>query len=166
MFKIKCSKTKDQKTITINRDDNFDLSGNTLFDFRIYTDDLGDNVSAYVLTGQEIIDFIAGSVSIPMDDFIGADPDDDYYTVICEVDMNSFQSYPAGVSITLEATSEVFSNQGSISVYSPDYRLDNVLLTAFMLLHEMNMIEEMDSSKQKRADFTTRQALLKDILKY
>jgi len=167
MFKIKCSKTKDQKTITINRDDNFDLTSNTLFDIHAYSDDLGTAVGAYLLTGDEITDFIAGSVTILVADFLGTEsPADDYYTVIVEVDNNTIQSYPAGFAITLEAQSEVFSNQGSISVYSPDYRLDNVLITAFMLLTEMNTIEEMDCSLQKRVDFTTRHELLKDILKY
>jgi len=165
MFKIKCSKSKDQQTITIKRNDLTDLTGGGVFTLEVYQGDLGTAINTYALSAGEITAFLGTGVEIPtVDLLLSSAPDDDFYTIYLDVDGTA--SDPAGVGITLEATAEVFSNQGSVNVYSQDYRIDNVLMTAFMLLNEMNAIEDMDVSLQKRVDFTTRQALLKEILNY
>lgn len=162
MFKIKCSKSKDQQTITIKKADNFDLSGGNVFTVKVYSDDLGTAIKTLVLSGTEETSFKAGSVSIAASTLLTTS--DDFYTII--VDVDGTESYPAGIGITLEATYQVFSSQGYVNVYSPDYRFDNVLIVCKNLLDEMNTIESMDSALQKRVDFTTRQDLLKQILSY
>jgi len=164
MFKIKCEKNKAQTVVTIRQQDSVDLSSVVAFTVNVYTDDLIVADATYGLTAGQLNDILTtGIVEIESSDLF-ADMLDDFYTL--ELVSENLNSNKAGLAITLEAQSEVFSNQGSISVYSPDYRLDNVLITAFMLLTEMNTIENMDVSLQKRVDFTTRQALLKDILNY
>lgn len=165
MFKIKLSKSKDQQTISIRRADTYDLSGVTEIIAKVYTDDLGTEINSYTLSGGEISDFVAGVVEISTSDLLGV-TDDDFYTVNLECDTATIVSYPAGVAITLEAMFQTYSKQGQVDVYSPNYRTDAALMTAHMLLGEMNNIEEQDYLYQKRADFTTRLAVLKKILNY
>jgi len=162
-FKVKLSKSPNQQLITIVQTDNVNISGMTTATADVYTDDLGTADTSYDLTVGEVSDLASGEVVLSASDLGMAD--DDFYTVILTCS-GSLVSAAAGVGITLEATSEVYSNQGSVNVYSPDYRVDSVLMTAKMLLDEMNAIENMEVSLQKRADYTTRLGLLKDILKY
>jgi hypothetical protein len=163
-FKIKLSKAANQQTITIVRDDAVDLSAVAAIEASVYTDDLGTAVNTYDFTAQDLIDFVAGTVDISTEDLIGASPDDEFYTVI--LDGGVYVSENAGVAITLEMIYQAMSRQGYIDVYSPDFRVDQVLLTSFMLVYECDNLELQDSSDQKRADFTTRQDTLQKMLTY
>ena len=165
MFKIKLSKSKDQQTITIRRADAYDLSGVSEIIAKVYTDDIGTADNSYTLDAGEVSSFIAGVVEISTSDLLGATADE-FYTVYLECDSASIISYPAGVAMTLTAMYNVFSKQGFVDVYSPDFRLDRVLMSAFMLFEEMNNIEEQEYSLQKRTDFTVRESILKKILNY
>ena len=166
-FKIKLSKSANQQTITIDRDDNVNLSAVTSITASVYTDDLGTADNTYAFTGGNVTSFLAGSVDISVEDLLGsATPDDEFYSVILSGNSGDYLSDIAGVAITLEALYQVFNNQGEIDVYSPDFSVDRALVTSFMLVYEMDNIEKQDSSKQKRADFTTRWDTLKQILNY
>lgn len=165
-YKIKLTKSADQSTITIKQDDSVDISTETAITANVYTDDLGTPDNSYVFTAQNLTDFKTnGRVDISTEDLIGsAEPDDDFYTV--QLDGAVFDSEFAGVGITLEAKGETYNKQGFVNVYSPDYRIDQVLHTAHMLVLEMDNIENEDYSLQKRKDFTTRLSTLKQILSY
>lgn len=166
-FKVKFSKSKNQQTITIVRDDNVDLSTITSMEAKSYSSDLSTPDNTYEFTAQDITDLVAGTVDITTLNLLGsATPEDDYYTVILEADTASFVSDSAGIGITLEALYEALKHTGKIDVYSPDFRVDRVLLTSFMLAFEMDNLEIQDASKQKRADFISRQLTLQKILSY
>lgn len=166
-FKIKLSKTKNQQTITLTRDDNVDLSAVTAIEAKVYTSDLATPVNTYDFTAQDLTDFVGGEVDVSSLNLLGsATPDDDFYTVILEGNSAVYVSENAGVAITLDMIYRVMTKQGYIDVYSPDFRVDRVLLTSFMLVYECDHLEEQDSSYQKRADFITREDTLKKILNY
>ena len=166
-FKIKLSKTANQQTITIVRDDSVDLSAVSAIVASVYTDDLATADNTYNFTGQNVTDFIAGTVDISSLNLLGsATPDDDFYTVILDGNTAAYISENAGVGITLEMIYQAMSKQGSVDVYSPDFRVDQVLITAFMLVFECDHLELQDSSLQKRADYTTRQDTLQKMLTY
>jgi len=166
-FKIKLSKTTNQQTITIVRDDNVDLSAVTAIVASVYTDDRATAENTYTFTAQNVTDFIAGTVDISTLSLIGsATPDDEFYTVSLSGNADAYVAEDAGVAITLDALYRALSNQGFIDVYSPDFRTDSVLISAFMLVYEMDNLELQDSSLQKRADFATRHDTLKNILNY
>jgi hypothetical protein len=162
-FEIKCSKTKDQQTITIKHTDLTDISTLTTVSAKVYTSDLATPINTYVFTAQNLTDLKAGSVDIATLTLLGI-TDDDWYKII--LDGDTLDSDSAGVSITLEAAGKVYANQGKVDVYSPDYRTDKVLHVIHFLYQEMNSIEDLDPSDQKRVDFTTRLALLQQILNY
>ena len=166
-FKIKLSKTKNQQTISITRDDNVDLSAVTSIVAKVYTDDAGTPDNTYNFTGQNVTDFLAGTVDISSLSLLGsATPSDEFYLVKLEGNTAAYVSDDASVGITRTALFQVLSQQGFIDVYSPDFRVDRVLITSFMLAYEMDNLEEQDSSLQKRADFTTRDETLQKILNY
>jgi len=164
-FKIKLSKSANQQTITIVRDDNVDLSAVTAITASVYTGDLGVADNTYAFSAQDITDLVTGTVDIATSDLM-ASTADDFYSVILSGNSGAYVSDRAGVALTLEAIYQTLSNQGEIDVYDPDFRVDRVLITAFMLLYEMDHIELIDSSLQKRADYTTRLSTLKQILNY
>lgn len=166
-FKIKLSKSTNQQTVTIVRDDNVDLSAVTSIVAKIYTDDIGTPDTTYNFTTQNLTDFVAGTVNVSSLSLLGsATPDDDFYTVVLEGNSAAYVSENAGVAITLEAMGKTLIQQGEIDVYSPDFRVSQVLLTSFMLVYEMDNIELQDSSLQKRVDFTTRKDTLQKMLNY
>lgn len=165
-FKIKCSKNKAQTVITVKQTDSVDLSGVSAIVLNLYSDDLATADGTYSFTATELSTFKSdGEVELAVADVIGADPDDDFYSVELSGD-SEYLSNKAGVSITLEAMGKVYGAQGFVDPYAPDFRVDRVLHTAHMLLMEMNSIEDMDPTLQKRVDFTSRLALLKQILQY
>lgn len=166
-FKIKCSKSKDQQTITIQHIDNVDLSSVSGVVASVYTDDLGSSISTYTFDAGEVTDLQAGSVDLDVADLLGtSSPDDDFYLVSLNADSNAYISDSAGVAITLEAKGKVYNKQIFVDVYSPDYRVDRVLHTAHMIVQQMDAIENQETSSQKRIDFTTRLATLKKMLNY
>lgn len=162
-FKIKCSKSADQQTITIRKTDLTDISSLTTVDAKVYTSDIATPINTYSFVAQDITDLKAGSVGIDTTTLLGVITDDWYKIVL---DGDTLDSESAGVSITLEAAGKVYSYQGKIDVYSPDYRVDKILHNVHMLYQEMNGIENLDPSDQKRIDFTTRLSSLKKILNY
>jgi hypothetical protein len=166
-FKVKFSKTTNQQTITIVRDDNVDLSSMSSVIAKVYTSDLSATVNTYTFSSSEVTSLIAGTVDVTTANLLGsATPDDEFYTIILEGNTAAYVSENAGVAITMTAIYQALSKQGFIDVYSPDFRVDQVLLTSFMLVYEMDNLELQDSSLQKRADFTTREDTLKKILTY
>lgn len=166
-FKIKLSKTKNQQTISLTRDDNVDLSTVTAMVANVYTSDLAVAVNTYAFTAQDLIDFLAGTVDVSTLDLLGtATPDDDFYTVILESNSTLFVSENAGVAITLDMIFRAMTKQGFIDVYSPHFDVDRILLTSFMLVYECDHLEEQDSSYQKRADYITREDTLQKMLNY
>lgn len=166
-FKIKLSKTKDQQTITIKRDDNVDLSAVASIIAKVYTDDLVTPDNTYSFTAQDLIDFLAGEVDVSTLNLLGsATPDDEFYTVILEGNTAAYVSDNAGVAITLEMIYEVMKNVNYIDVFAPDYDTDRVYTNAFMLAWTADHLEEQDSSLQKRADFITRQDSIQKALNY
>lgn len=166
-FKIKLSKNKSQQVITIKRDDNVDLSAVTTITAKVYTTDIGTPDNTYDFTAQDLIDFLAGTVDIATLDLLGsATPSDEFYLVKLEGNSADYVSDDASVAITLEMINKAMTKAGVIDVYSPDFRVDRILLTSFMLVYECDHLEEQDSSYQKRADFTTRQDTLQKILNY
>ena len=162
-YKIKCTKSKDQQTVTIRQTDLTDISTITSISAKVYTSDIATPINTYSFTAQNLTDLKAGSVSIDSTTLLGI-TDDDWYKIVLDGDVMDSES--AGVSITLEAAGKVYSYQGKIDVYSPNYRVDKVLHNVHMLYQEMNGIEDLDPSDQKRVDFTTRLATLKKILNY
>lgn len=162
-FKIKCEKNKAQTVVTIRQQDSVDLSGELAFTVNVYSDDLVVADSTYGLTAGQLNDLLTtGVVNVDVSDL--ALTDDDFYSL--ELVSENFTSNVAGVGITLEATGKVYSKQGYVDIYSPDYRVDRILMVAHMMLQEMNTIETQDYSLQKRVDFTTRLDHLKEILDY
>ena len=166
-FKIKCSKNKAQTVITVIQTDATDLSSVTEIVVNLYSDDIATPDNTYTLDGIELAAFLAdGAVDLSVTDVIGASPADEFYTIEFSGDSDAYLSNKAGLAITTKAAGKVYSNQGFVDVYAPDFRIDRVLHTAHMLWQEMNLIEEQEVSLQKRADFTTRLSLLKEILNY
>jgi hypothetical protein len=166
-FKIKCSKNKAQTVITVKQTDSVDLIGVAEIVVSLYSDDISTADNTYTLDATELSAFKTdGTVNLNVSDVIGASPADDFYLVEFSADSGSYLSNKAGLAITLEAAGRVYSKQGFVDVYAPDFRIDRVLHTVHMLFQEMNLIEELDTSLQKRADFTTRLSLLKEILQY
>lgn len=162
-YKIQCSKTSDQQTVTIRQTDLTDISSLTSVTAKVYTSDLATPVNSYAFSAQDLTDIKAGSVSIDSTTLLGS-TDDDFYQIV--LDGDTIDSESANVAITLEAQGKALNNQGLVDVYSPDYRTDQVLHTVSFLVEEMNSIENQESSYQKRADFTTRLAIIKKILNY
>ena len=163
-YKIKLSKDSAQAIITIRQDDSVSISAETAITANVYSDDLSTTINTYAFTAQNLTDFKAnGYVEVATLDLIGI-TDDDFYTV--ELDGAVLDSEQAGVGLTLEAKGETYNKQGFVDVYSPDYKISQVLHTAHMLVQEMDNIETQDYSLQKRVDFTTRLATLKKILSY
>lgn len=166
-FGIKCSKNKAQDTITIKQTDSVDLSAVSAITVNQYSSDLSTTDNTYALDGAELTAFKTnGTVDLAVSDVIGASPSDDFYTLELDGDSETYLSNKAGVAITTEATGKVYSQQGFVDVYAPDFRIDRVLFSAHMLLSEMNTIETLDYSLQKRVDFTTRKDRLQKILQY
>ena len=166
-FKIKCSKSKNQQTITIRQIDNVDLSGVSAVVASVYTDDLGTADNTYTLSASELTALKAGSVDLSATNLLGtASPDDDFYLVSLNADSGSYVSDSAGVAITLEAKGKAYNKQIFVDVYSPDYKVDRVLHTAHMIVQQMDAIEVQETALQKRIDFTTRLATLKQMLNY
>lgn len=162
-FKIKCEKNKAQTVVTIRQKDSVDISGEAAFTVNVYTDDLIVADNTYGLTAGQLNDLLTdGVVNVGASDLLLTD--DDFYTL--ELVSENFTSNKAGVGITLEATGKVYNKQGLVDVYSPQYRVDNALNSAHMMLQEMNSIESQDYSLQKRIDFTTRLARIQQILNY
>lgn len=162
-YKIKCSKTSDQQTVTIRQTDLTDISSLTTVTAMVYTSDSVTPVSTYLFSAQDLTDIKAGSVEIDSTDLLGG-TDDNFYQVV--LDGDTIDSESAYVGITLAAQGQVLTNQGFIDVYSPDYRTAKVFMTTAMLVWEMNAIENQEASDQKRVDFTTRENRLKSILNY
>jgi len=166
-FKTKLSKTKNQQTITVTRDDNVDLSAVTSMTATVYKNSESTSTNTYAFTSQNLTDFKAGSVDIATSDLIGsATPDDGFYTVEFDGNLSAYVSERAGIAMTLTALYQALSKQGQISVYAQDFRVDKKLLTAFMLAYEMDNLEYQDSSNQKITDFTNREDTLKLMLNY
>lgn len=166
-FKIKCSKSDNQQTITIRQTDETDLSGVSAVVANVYTDDLGTADNTYTLDASELTALKAGSVDLSVADLIGsASPADDFYLVILNADSGAYISDSAGVGITLEAKGKVYNKQSFVGVYDQDFRVDRVLHTAHMIVQGMDAIENQETSLQKRIDFTTRLATLKTMLNY
>lgn len=162
-FKIKLSKSADQQTITIRQTDSTDISGLSSVTANVYTADVSTAVNTYAFTAGDLTNLKAGSVDIDTTDLLGG-TDDNWYRIV--LDGDTIDSDAAGVGITLEAQSKVYSKQGAVDVYSAEYRIPNVLHGVHMIVSEMNAIEHLDPALQKRVDFTTRWALLKEILGY
>lgn len=165
-FEIQCSKNKSQQTVNIRQTDNADISSVSGIVVNVYTTDLVTPDSTYSLTSQEVSDMKSGGVVLTISDLTGANPADDFYFVELNADSGAFISNKAGFSITLEAEGRVLEKQGLVDVYSPDFRVEKVLMTAHILLFSMNAIEHQDPSKQKRVDFTSRLSVLKKIFNY
>lgn len=166
-FKIKCSKNKAQTTITVKQNDSVDLSAVSAIVVSLYSDDISTADSTYTLDATELSTFkITGTVDLAVSDVIGSSPSDDFYSIEFNGDSDTYLSNKAGLAITTEAAGKVYAKQGFVDVYAPDFRIDRALHTAHMLYQEMNLIEELEVSLQKRADFTTRLSLLKEILQY
>lgn len=166
-FKIRLSKNKNQQTITIIRDDNVDLSAVSAIEVKVYTDDIGTPDNTYTFTAQDVTDFVAGTVDVSTLDLLGsASPDDEFYLVKLEGDSAAYVSDDASIGITLEMINKAMTKQGVVDVYSPDYRIDDRLMVVSQLVFECDMLEEQDSSYQKRADFIARQDQLKKLLNY
>ena len=163
-FKIKCEKNKAQTVVTIRQQDEVDLSALSSFTVNVYTSNLSEADATYSMSGSEVTAFkTTGIVELQVADVLPS-TDDDFYTL--EVESGAYLSNKAGVAITLKAAGKVYTKQGFIDVYSPEFRVDRALMAAHMLYQEMNMIENLDASLQKRIDFTSRLATLKQILKY
>lgn len=166
-FKIRLSKNKSQQTITIRRDDNVDLSAVTSIDAKVYTTDIGTPYNTYTFTSQNVTDLIAGTVDISTSNLLGsASPADEFYLVKIEGNSAAYVSDDASVGITMDMIYQVMSKASVVDVYSPDYRVNDTLLTAQSLVFECDMLEEQDSSLQKRQDFIVRQDRLKKMLNY
>ena len=82
------------------------------------------------------------------------------------MDGDTIDSESAHVAMTLELLGKAFNNQGMVDVYSQSYRTDQVLHVVSFLTAEVDGIENQEASKQKRADYTSRMANLKQILNY
>lgn len=162
-YKIKCSKSKDQQTITIKKTDLTSISSLATINAKVYTSDNATPINTYAFTAQNLTDIKAGEVSLDTETLLGQ-TSDEWYKII--LDGDTIDSDSAGVAITSEAAGKVYVYQGKIDPYSPAYRIDKVLHTVHMLYQEMNGIEDLDPTYQKRADFTTRLASLKQILNY
>lgn len=166
-FKVRFSKSSNQQSITIVRDDAVDLSAVTSVVAKAYTDDLGTADNSYSLTAGEVAELVAGTTTLSTSDVLGsATPSDDFYTIILEANSAAYVSDSAGVGITLEATNKALVKSNFISIVAPDYRVSDVLHTATILLRGMNAIELQEPTKQQRTDFTVRLDKLKDILRY
>jgi len=162
-FKIQCSKTADQQTVTIRQTDLTDISSLTTVTAKVYTENLATPVNEYVFSAGDLTNIKAGSVSLDSTTLLGS-TDDEFYQVV--LDGDTVDSESANVAMTLEVMGKALVNQGYIDVYSPSYRTDQVLHTVSFLMEEVNAIENQEASYQKRADYTSRIAILKKILNY
>lgn len=164
-FKIKASKYPDQQTITLRQVDSVDVSAETNFSIYYYTDDLDTAVTSRALTNSEVTSLnTLGYIDMATNSVLGDGFEDDFYTL--ELRGDNFGSNFVGIGITLEAKAKVYGKQGFTAVYSPDFRTDKVRHVAHMLVQEMNEIENQDYTLQKRVDFTTRYAHLREILNF
>lgn len=165
-FRCKYSKSKDQQFVTIRKSGGDSIASATSLTATVYKDDFTTAHNTYILTAEELsLLKTRGYVTVRMSDLIGAGSPDAYYSVVLNQG-TTFVSAVGGFGLTIEATAKVYGKQGFINVYSPDYRVDEVLHTAHMLLSEMNAIEDIEIAYQKREDFELRLAMLKNILRY
>lgn len=166
-FKIKCSKNKAQTEITVKQTDSTSLTSVSSMVVNLYSDDLSTADNTYTLTSGELATLKAdGEVSLAVSDVIGSSVVDDFYSLELSGNSDAYLSNKAGIGYTLTAKGKVYSKQGFVDVYAPDFRIDRVLHTAHMLVAEMDAIEDQDPTLQKRVDYTSRLALLKQILQY
>lgn len=167
VFNIQCSKDNSQQNVTVRQTDNVDLSSTSMIVVSIFTSNLQVADRTYTLVPSELNDFRTnGVVTLTSTDLFGDSFGDDFYLVQMNADSGANTSTLAGVGVTLEATGRVYSNQGLVDVYSPNFRIDRVLHSTHILLAEMNAIENIESSEQKRADYTTRLDTIRQILNY
>ena len=164
-FRVKYSKSKDQRFVTIRKTGGDSISAIGTITANIYTDDFVTPDSTFALTSTQHDELVAdGFTTVPTLDLLGDVPDGWYSIILTEG--TNFASTLAGVGLTLTATSKVYGKQGYTAVYGYDYRIDEVLHVAHMLLSELNAIEDIEASYQKREDFEQRLAILKKILRY
>jgi hypothetical protein len=165
-FSIRINKNKAQTITTIKNVDEFDLTGTTTITANTYLDVLLSPVTTYDFTAPQVAAFVADDqVDITVLDLIGVSPVDGFYTVVLDVDDGTHDSTDGGVGITLEATSEVYSKQGVISVQSPDFFVPQVVHVCKMWLDEMNELENLPLG-QRKDQFDRRLNSLKQILRY
>lgn len=165
-FRVKYSKSKDQQFVTIRKTGGDNIAGIGTLTANIYTDDFNTPDSTYVLTSDELTSLKSnGYVMVQMAALLGDNPADGWYSIIL-TEGTTYASVLSGFGVTLQATAKVYGKQGYTGVYNPDYRIDEVLHVAHMLLMEINALEDLEVSFQKREDFQQRLATLKKILKY
>jgi hypothetical protein len=168
-FRVKYSKSKDQQYVTIRYTGGDSISAATTLTANVYTDDFDTADRSYHLSNDELTALKAGLATISLTDLLGEGATDKWYSITITDGADYADEYGsalAGFGLTLTAKAKVYGKQGYTAVYAPDYRVDDVLHTAHMLYEELNNIEDIEASYQKREDFEQRLAILKKILRY
>lgn len=161
-YKIQIGKDNSQQNVTIRQVDNTDISGLTSVTAKVYTSTTA-TVNEYAFSAQDLTDLKAGSVTVDAETILGQTTDE-FYKII--LDGDTIDSESAHVAITLELLGKALNKQGMVDVYSQSYRTDHVLHVVSFLTAEVDGIENQESSKQKRVDYTSRMTILKKILNY
>ena len=151
-----------QKVITVTLVSG-SVSTDTSFDLKFYEEQDEAAVTTYAFTAGQISAFKAdGVVLLLTDDVFTTYPDDIYY--YCKLVGDVTTSDWTSVSFTLGIRSDVYTKTALVNVYSPDYSISTLLHTAKMLLDEIEQIQYLDFSSQKKIDFDVRYAQLEEIL--
>ena len=117
-FKFKCSKTKDQQTITLNRDDNVDLSTVTSLTATVYKNSESTATNTYVFPAQKITDFVGGSAELSTENLIGsASPDDGFYSVELSANSAAYVSDRAGTAVIHTTSIRFYAMAGCCSAH-------------------------------------------------
>lgn len=160
---IQVSTDPSQKATIIRLADSTDISGQTSFSLKIYTDPDEAATKTHAFTASELAYFKAnGIVYIPTLTIFTTFPSDGYYYV--KLEGNSLTSDFNSVVYTLTIRGQVYAQLACINVYAPDYNISEMLHTAKLLLDEMEAMPYLDYASQKKVDFDFRLSTLNSIL--
>jgi hypothetical protein len=164
-FKVKFGKSKDQMSIRVWYNGGDSITGSSSLTAHVYADESETPTNTYTLATVELNALKSGSVALPTALLTGSQIGDNWYWVVFRQG-SDYESEKAGFGMTLESTGEVYSRLDAIDIEYHDFRIDEVLHTAHMVLSEMNAMESVEATYQDRGDFDKRLETLKQILKY
>jgi len=162
-MKIIVSTDMSQGVFIIILNDTTNISAETSFAINIFADPTQAAIKSYTLSSTELAYLIAnGCIYLPTLQIFTTFPADGYYYV--QLTGNSITSDMNSVVFTRIVRGDVYSKLSIVDVYSPDYNVSTLLHTAKMILDEMEVMQYLDYSTQKKVDFDFRLQTLQSIL--
>jgi hypothetical protein len=162
-MKIIASTDMSQRVFIVILNDTTDISAQTSFAIKIFSDPLQVAIKSYTLSDTELTYLKENRcIYLPTLQIFSTFPADGYY--YCQLTGNSITSDMNSVVFTQTVRGVLYSKLSLIDVYSPDYNISTLLHTAKMMLDEMEVMQYLEYSTQKKVDFDLRLQTLNQIL--